>query len=124
MNRHRLGLSFLVFLTGSLGPATAHGEEPVAPAAACAGPARPVPGLACWAQPSDTGHYVGYYVGGGCLWRGNPLAPDQGTWGWDYALCPFLPRIQLMWCRCDGARRDISAYRTVGPMPHHNPSSP
>jgi hypothetical protein len=123
MNAHRLGLSCLILLAGSLCPATALGEGPVAPAVSCC-PARPVPGVAWWAVPSDTGHYVGYYVGGGCLWRGDAPTPDQGTWGWDYAACSFLPRIKLLWCRCEGGRANVPVYRTVGPKPHHSPSSP
>jgi hypothetical protein len=122
MNCHRLGLSFLILLTGSLCPA-AHGEESAAQPASCP-PARPVPGVAWCAVPSDTGHYVGYSVGGGCLLRGDAPAPDQGTWGWDYAPCSFLPRIRLLWCRCEGSRADVPAYRTVGPKPHRSPSSP
>jgi hypothetical protein len=119
MNSHRLGLSCLIFLAASLWPAATHGEGPVP-----CGPARPAPGVAWWARPSDTGHYVGYYVGGGCLWRGNAPAADQGTWGWDYATFSFLPRIKLLWCRCEDRRADVPAYRTVGRQKDHSPSSP
>ena len=84
MARHRLGVLIVPLVAvslaaGAAGPTSRAGLRP---------PARPVPGVAWWARPSDTGQYVGYSVGGGCLCAGDAPAPDQGTWGWDYGgLC-------------------------------------
>jgi hypothetical protein len=121
MKRTQLALLVLSLL-GGLWPAAASAEEPVAPACPC--PARPVPCVAWWAVPSDTGHYVGYYVGGGCVRHGRPPAPDEGTWGWDYGGCLIHPGIRLLWCDCPGGRRNIPAYRTVGKEKGNNPNSP
>src|SRR5262245_40385346 len=55
--------------------------------------------VAWYARPSDTGAYVGYYVGGGCAWRGQPRSAAEGTWGWDYRGFLFPRRIALNWCR-------------------------
>ncbi len=121
MAPYRLGLLALPLLALSLWSAAASADEPTA---GCPPPARPVPGLACWAQPSDTGRYVGYSVGGDCLVRGETPASDQGTWGWDYGGLLLHPHIKLLWCRCT-SRRDISAYRTVGTnVKGHSPTSP
>ncbi len=118
MARRPLGV--LVACLLALSPALVMADDP---APACPHPARPRPGLACWAVPSDTGRYVGYPVGGGCLLRGSPPGPEQGTWGWDYA-GPFHPHIDLLWCNC-GRRRDVPAYRTTGTnVKGHSPSSP
>lgn len=120
MARHRLGVGIVPLLAVSFAAAAAPADDPPA---ACPTPARPVPGVAWWARPSDTGRYVGYSVGGGCLWRGYPPAPDQGTWGWDYSGL-LHPHINLLWCHC-GRRRDVPAYRTVGTnVKGHSPSSP
>lgn len=108
MTRLHLALFIVPFLAAS----SAAADEP-----------RPVPGVAWWARPSDTGHYVGYSVGGGSLWRGDAPAPDQGTWGWDYGGL-LHPHIKLLWGR-NSWRRDVPAYRTVGTnVKGHSPSSP
>jgi hypothetical protein len=116
----RLGVLVVCLL--ALSPAAAlAGDEPAPP---CPAPARPLPGVACWAVPSDTGRYVGYSVGGGCLVRGAEPGPDQGTWGWDYGGLLIHPHIRLLWCYC-AHRRDVPAYRTTGTNVHgHSPSSP
>lgn len=49
------------------------------------------------AAPSDTGRYVGYYVGGGTVLRGTGRYLDEGTWGWDYRGMVVEPRIMLGW---------------------------
>ncbi|HKI32739.1 MAG TPA: hypothetical protein VKA46_12885 [Gemmataceae bacterium] len=123
MTRSRLGLFCVPLLGVSAWPGVAPGEEPSPPPAACPCASRPVPGVACWARPSDTGHYVGYDVGGGCVWHGDGPAPDQGTWGWDYGGLLLHPRIRLLWCRC-GWRGYVPAYRTLGTDKGHSPSSP
>jgi hypothetical protein len=80
--------------------------------------------VAWWAVPSDTGHYVGYSVGGSRVWHGCEPAPDEGTWGWDYGGLLVHPRIRLLWSH-GGWRRDVPAYRTVGTnVKGRSPSSP
>ncbi|HEX5272339.1 MAG TPA: hypothetical protein VFW33_17700 [Gemmataceae bacterium] len=117
MARRRLGLLIVPLLVVSL----ARADEP---APCCAPHARPVPGVAWWARPSDTGRYVGYQVGGGCPWRGDGPGPDEGTWGWDYGGLLVHPHINLLWCRC-GNRRDVPTYRSTGTtLKGNNPSSP
>ena len=70
---------------------------------------------ACYARPSDTGRYVGYYVGGGSPYRGDAPAPDEGVWGWDYAGVCFWPRIALLWNHGRRYQGGPGAYRTDGP---------
>jgi hypothetical protein len=116
MRCYRLGLLLLPVVAVPLAPA----DEP-APPAACS--TRTVPGVACWARPSDTGHYCGYYVGGGRLWHGSGPAPDQGTWGWDYGGWLWHPRILLLWSDGEG-HGSVPAYRSVGTTIHQGRSSP
>src|SRR5438094_578367 len=47
--------------------------------------------VARFAQPSESSAFVGYYVGGGSAFRGEPQTASEGTWGWDYQ-GRFLPR--------------------------------
>jgi hypothetical protein len=65
------------------------------------------PPVACYARPSDSGHYGGYYVGGGAPCKGQPRDVLDGTWGWDYVGCGCLPRVYLQWLH---GRRGYSAY--------------
>ena len=72
-------------------------------------------GPARWAVPSDTGRYIGYRVGGGSAFQGDPPGPGEGVWGWDYSGACIWPRIALWWNhgrRCQGGP---GAYRTDGP---------
>src|SRR5205823_4702061 len=82
------------------------------PCAACAYPA---PCVSACARPSDNGHYVGYYVGGGAAtaWHGCPRRPDEGTWGWGYAGCGWH-RIALLWNHGKKLQGGVGAYRTDG----------
>lgn len=53
------------------------------------------------AHPTDTGNYIGYYVGGGSAFKkhsGGP-GPRDGTFGWDYAglLPKWKKNIMLRW---------------------------
>ena len=68
------------------------------------------------ARPSDTCAYAGYYVGGGCVLRGGPPGPLEGTWGWDYFGPCWLPhRVVLGWCERCRYQGGVGAYRTDGP---------
>jgi hypothetical protein len=79
--------------------------------------------IAWYARPSDTGHYIGYYVGGGCVWKGDARSPSEGTWGWDYQGILFPRRVVLGWCR-SRYQGGVGYYRTV-PKPNlKSPSTP
>ena len=86
------------------------------------------------AAPSETPAYVGYYVGGGCAFKGGPPGPDDGTYGWDYGcIWKYKIRVMLGWChkyqggkgpyKIDGPRTvDIGPYvekLKEGPKHHH-----
>jgi hypothetical protein len=78
---------------------------------------------AWYALPSDTGRYVGYYVGGGKPSRAlvQNRKTGDGTWGWDYRGFCIPSHIILDWyhgCRYQGGQ---GAYRTDGPklVPAH-----
>jgi hypothetical protein len=76
-----------------------------------------LPRLAWWAIPSDTGHYLGYYLGGG---SGRPLAAeprraDEGTWGWDYQGWLVPRRVMLGWWHGRRSQGGTGAYKTDGP---------
>jgi hypothetical protein len=70
--------------------------------------------VACYARPSDTPQYIGYYVGGGSAVGGTHRCCDEGTWGWDYHGCWLPHRVILYWShwRYQGG---IGAYRIEGP---------
>lgn len=71
--------------------------------------------IACWAAPSDTGHYEGYYVGGGLPCLGQSRHVWEGTWGWDYCGLLFPKRIMLKWSHGRCYQGGLGAYRTAGP---------
>ena len=71
---------------------------------------------AWYAAPSDTGHYLGYYVGGGSPCRGEAPLPCEGVWGWDYSGLHFSPRIMLLWNHGVRYQGGPGAYRTDGPQ--------
>lgn len=75
------------------------------------------PSVAWWARPSDTGRYVGYYVGGGNPWprRADPPAPCEGTWGWDYRGGCLQRNVILGWWHARRYQGGVGAYRTDGP---------
>jgi hypothetical protein len=110
--RSRFAFSFLIglCLLGSALPAWGQCPD-TAPPATCH--PRCVPGVACYAVPSNCGPYCGYRVGGSCL-CGHRASPTDGTWGWDYCgyLCKF---VNLRWCPCRRYQNGPGAYRTVGP---------
>jgi hypothetical protein len=70
-----------------------------------------------WARPSDTGRYVGYYVGGGA-WnyrRSDLPTADEGTWGWDFTGGRFRRRVMLNWWHGRRDQGGAGAYATDGP---------
>ena len=71
---------------------------------------------AWYAQPSDTGHYVGYFVGGGSPLRGDVPLPCEGVWGWDYLGCHSRRWILLLWNHGLRYQGGPGAYRTDGPQ--------
>lgn len=99
-----------VVAAGFFSSAALFGQEHFCPA----GP----PPVACWAVPSDTGTYLGDYVGGGCAFGGHPRQPGHGTWGWDYRNCLLPYHTFLRWCGC--YQGGAGAYKTDGPkFPPH-----
>ncbi len=77
-----------------------------------------------WALPSDTGSYVGYYVGGGCarLRKADPPTSHDGTWGWDYSGWKFMRRVRLGWWHGRRYQGGYGAYLTDGPSTNHGES--
>jgi hypothetical protein len=68
------------------------------------------------AHPTNTPHYCGYYVGGGCVCRGGGPGPLQGTFGWDYCGgCLVHPKVMLGWCFKCRYQGGVGAYKTDGP---------
>jgi hypothetical protein len=70
--------------------------------------------VAVWAQPSDTGHYDLYPVGGGAARHGGPPGPDEGTWGWDYLGLKLPSLVDLGWYH-DRYQGGGGSYETEGP---------
>jgi hypothetical protein len=66
------------------------------------------------AMPSDTGHYAGYYVGGGAVLFGQRRCLGEGTWGWDYRGLVLPKRVRLRWWHGVCEQGGIGAYRTTG----------
>jgi len=73
-----------------------------------------------WAIPSDTGHYVGYPIGGGCPVKILADAPlrEEGTWGWDYQGWLLPRRVILGWWHGRRYQGGTGAYKTDGPQCH------
>ena len=71
--------------------------------------------VAHWAIPSPNHRYVGYYVGGGTTFGGEPRQVDDGVWGVDYQ-GGFLPR-RVIQTFSHGRRYQggTGAYKTDGP---------
>jgi hypothetical protein len=85
-----------------------------APAAAVTGHAPPT---GRWSIPSDTGRYIGGYIGGGAvnLRRAEARTPDEGTWGWDYQGWLVPRRVILGWWHGRRYQGGSGAYKTDGP---------
>jgi hypothetical protein len=62
---------------------------------------------------SDTGSYIGYYVGGGAACPGEPRFVNEGTWGWDYQGWLFPRRVMLDWWHGRRYQGGSGHYRTV-----------
>ncbi len=70
---------------------------------------------------SDTGAYVGNYVGGGnpfCRKAQGPYLED-GTWGWDYTGRCFCRRVLLGWWHGRKYQGGVGRYETDGPHLRH-----
>jgi hypothetical protein len=74
------------------------------------------PRIACWAIPSNSKAYAGYYVGGGSAFCcGQPRLETEGTWGWDYRGCWLPHRVFLQWWHGRHYQGGAGAYRVDGP---------
>lgn len=73
--------------------------------------------IAPWTRCPDDRRYVGYYVGGGAAFGGEPRYCDEGTWGWDYAL-PWT-RVKLGWFH---GRRHQGGEGQYNPDRNNNPA--
>ena len=80
------------------------------------------PRLLGFTVPSDTGHYLGYYVGGGAgnPRKAEPRRSDEGTWGWDYQGWLLPRRVNLGWWHGRRDQDGTGAYKTDGPPPYHH----
>jgi hypothetical protein len=74
---------------------------------------------ACYAHPSNTPAYGGYFVGGGAAFHGDERFADEGTWGWDYFGRAINRHIDLGWWHGAHHQGGIGAYKTDGPKLHH-----
>jgi hypothetical protein len=115
MNR-RFAVMLTIFSLIVIGIGAAIADPP-APMSPIDGPPR----IAWWAIPSDTGHYLGYYVGGGCgrPLKAEPRRPDEGTWGWDYQGWLIPRRVVLEWWHGRRNQGGTGAYQSVGPKLYH-----
>ncbi len=78
--------------------------------------------ISCIAAPSDTGHYVGYYVGGGAPCRGDYRCPWEGTWGWDYCGLIVPKHVALGWLHGRRSQGGLGSYETTGTKCRSNSS--
>lgn len=69
------------------------------------------------ANPSNTLHYGGYWVGGGRALKGEAPFADEGTFGWDYFGLLLRKRIDLHWSHGHRQEGGAGAYQTDGPRP-------
>jgi hypothetical protein len=123
---------FSLTLAASLLSAAGRAEPPnpaPPPAPGCLPAAEPtpapcvgtLPAVRKHAAPSDTGSYIGYYVGGGVPVCGEPRHPDEGTWGWDYSGCYFHRCVVLFWTHGRLYQGGMGAYKSEGPkLLHHH----
>jgi hypothetical protein len=78
--------------------------------------------ISCLAAPSDTGHYCGYYVGGGAPCRGDARCPWEGTWGWDYCGLILPKHVMLGWYHGRRYQGGLGSYLTTGTKCRSNSS--
>lgn len=69
------------------------------------------------AHPSDSGGFIGYYVGGGAVSvrRGDGPLINEGTWGWDFQGKYIMRRVNLLWWHGRRSQGGVGAYKTDGP---------
>ena len=72
------------------------------------------------AIPSNTGHYGGYWVGGGVPMLGEAPTLEEGTYGWDYFGLTFSKRIALNWTHGRRHQGGFGHYKTDGPRLHNH----
>jgi hypothetical protein len=138
MSAYRVPMIVGVFVTAALCPANGRTQDTRSPlpfiaappnvGGSAAGSEAPIveqplarlrigpPRIACWASPSNTCAYAGYYLGGGYAFcRGQPRFVTEGTWGWDYHGYWLPQRIFLQWSRGRFYQGGAGAYRIDGP---------
>ena len=76
--------------------------------------------VSCLAVPNNGPHYDGYYVGGGnpCSCSADVRRCNEGTWGWDYVGCGWLPIVDLGYWH--GRRDQTGNYKVDGPKICHH----
>ena len=77
--------------------------------------------VACYAKPSNTPAFTGYFVGGGQAFCGTCRRPDEGTWGWDYQGLCFPHIVILRWNHGTRYQGGGGPYKVDGP---HVPNAP
>jgi hypothetical protein len=71
------------------------------------------------AQPSNTSHYCGWWVGGGGKLRGGEApCSHEATWGWDYLGLLNRKIVFLNWNHGTREQGGTGAYKTDGPKLH------
>ncbi len=98
-----------VLLAVGWGASTAKAQDPGMCRAGCP------QNIRCWAVPSETRAYDGYYVGGGVACGGSRRHCDEGTWGWDYEGWLLPHRVVLYWSHGRRYQGGTGAYKANGP---------
>ena len=73
--------------------------------------------VACYARPGESSAFIGYYVGGGSVCRGECRDSVEGTWGWDYQGHCLPRRVALLWTHGRRYQGCTGDYRTDGGPP-------
>jgi hypothetical protein len=74
--------------------------------------------VARWARLTKGPDYIGYYVGGGAVCRGDSRSATEGTWGWDYAGRCFTRHVWLEWWHGRRYQSGSGNYKSDGPECH------
>jgi len=69
---------------------------------------------AWYARSAGSSAFVGYYVGGGNVLRGEARSAAEGTWGWDYQGFGPWRRVALSWTHGRRSQGGTGDYRTDG----------